>query len=86
MQTNVCDVKHEGSSEEILRQSSEKSSNTSKEDRKRFSIQRTVTSGKGISAYVELFARNIADAEEQVTALFAHEESTATYAVRRVIP
>lgn len=52
---------------------------------KKFSIQRTVTSGEGISAYLELSAVDATDAEYQANALFAHEGSVATYTVRRLV-
>jgi len=49
---------------------------------KRFIIHRTVVSGTGINAEIELSATDAADAERQADALFSHEEATATYAVK----
>ena len=85
MQTIVLFVKEQERNGEILTERSEKSMNHPRIKTKRFAIQRTVTSGKGISAYMELSAVDVADAEQKANALFAHEESTATYAVRRLV-
>lgn len=82
MRTNVCLVKPNDGKTGTLTRKSEKNMQAKT---KKFSIQRTVMSGTGISAYIELSAVDATDAEYQAHSLFAHEGSVATYTVRRLV-